>query len=69
MTYVNKNEYFYNALIQIFCLRRSIHCIRISASFKVKKEQGAKVIFSLPPLYKCPICCALSNALSSANFH
>ena len=35
----------------------------------MKKEQGAKVIFLLPPLYKCPICCALSKALSSANFH
>ena len=61
LIYFIKNECFYNVLIQVFFVGRSIHYIRISATFKVSKEQGAKVTFQLPPLLKCPIFYALSN--------
>ena len=44
-----KNECFYNVLTQVFFVGRSIHYKRISATFKVSKEQGAKVTFQLPP--------------------
>jgi len=47
LIYLIKNECFYNVLIQVFCVGRSIHYIRISATFKVNKVQGAKVNF--PP--------------------
>ena len=60
--YFIKNEWFYNILIKVFCVGRSIHSIRISATFKVSKEQGAIVTFQLPPLLNSPIFYALSNA-------